>query len=189
MSKQFNDLLNSTINEIDNKLKANVITAINIEAEKIRKQSNYAKLVAKKEKLSEELRLLDLEIDEKDWELESYRSTTPTHVRTDFKENLPVGLKNIKFVNDRSWHVSEWEAYQNLDQTNIVTNYLRFQQMKKQYIEMYRLSISEKEKRNILLQLRSLDWRQLGIDMPTIVMDYSIVSGSIQSSTKLLSNQ
>lgn len=187
-TKQFDQLLTSTLTEIDNKIKGNLVTVINKEADKVRKESNYSKLISKKEKLTEELRLLEIEINSKDWELDysnSYHCTKdkwPEDINEQFKNKCPNSIRYLQFSPQRSWHVSEWQAFLNIQEGSIeLKNYEQFQSLSKQYREIYSLAITPKEKRQILMQLRSLNWRELGIDMPTLMADFSIESGMIKS--------
>ena len=146
MSKQFNDLLRSTLNEIEKKIESNYKKVVRDEAAKIRNASDYAKLIKKQEKLEADLEATNLAIKEADGEIETstYRNYNQKPLSAEeltqveaYKRLRDKGLAINHSEDDSSVYKSTLKAMQNCQSTPEALTYLEWKDMRKQYQEAY----------------------------------------------------
>lgn len=137
-----------------------------------RKKTDLIKLEEKKEKINKQKQELEQKINELDEEL--YKTENKiTNLQTYIDEKfLDENIKNIyKKINNTSYvnRLSEFEkeALEKLENENSIKNLLLFKDIAEDTLNIFKLAVDDKERRNIILTFQSKNWEELWINLPT----------------------
>lgn len=137
-----------------------------------RKKTDLIKLEEKKEKINKQKQELEQKInglDEELYKIENKISNLQTYIDEKF---LNEDIKNIyKKINNTSYvsKLSEFEkeAIEKLQNENSIKNLILFKDIAEDTLNIFKLAVDDKERRNIILTFQSKNWEELGINLPT----------------------
>lgn len=165
--------LGDVLNEIRRGLAVKLRLIVNKELSKVNRQKGLDRLMKKREDLeslihtsSVEIRKINQEIQEKEGVIRD--------ILTDDESSLMNAISI-------STTQSSLEAIRASLTSVEARNYLNFKKIENNTQTMFRLAITQKEKRGIIISLQQRDWRCLGIELPQLphFEQFTIENGEI----------
>jgi predicted nuclease with TOPRIM domain len=180
--------LNDVLKTIQDGLKKNYSPVFSSEYQKILKKAGLDKkreeieyLEEEEEKIREKLKIARQELSQLDGriyrqELFSGEEKQNLNYLLDFlPNNAGADMTNLK-----------GKAVEQTSDCIEAKNIIAYKLLERDVLRTYRLAVTKKEKRAIILQLQTRDWTSIGIDLPDFshFQDFKVVDGTISLSEK-----
>jgi len=181
-SNNFTKILDTAINSIKNTLTTNYIDLKNKTKLEFLDSKSQVKLQKQINTLKKQIDSLEKQRSELQNNLTTLDPIIPYYDRKDLEYKYP----NSEISSYST--VSEAKAIVKLINSSVNLNREEFNKIAARFVSMMQLAVWGKEQRNVLLNFYSLDWKSLGIDIPTDlnINNIQIKDGKIIADTTLL---
>ena len=159
------DLFKNCVAEIDGKIKEKAKSKLKEVYEKVTDTKEEERIKKQMEKKELKIKKIKDELLIHRNELEALNKKSSLE-RPD-REKIWQNLRRINWKYYWDWlTVNDEKAYGNIVMTTEYNNYINWLDIKKWYEYTFKLASGIKEMRNIIFQLQSINWQELGIDIP-----------------------
>jgi len=164
-NKMVTDLFKNCVAEIDGKIKEKAKSKLKEVYEKVTDTKEEERIKKQMEKKELKIKKIKDELLIHRNELEALNKKSSLE-RPD-REKIWQNLRRINWKYYWDWlTVNDEKAYGNIVMTTEYNNYINWLDIKKWYEYTFKLASGIKEMRNIIFQLQSINWQELGIDIP-----------------------
>ncbi len=180
------DILNENIKNIESNLVEQARTLLEEKSLELRNQTDLViyeekkqKLLEEKEKIEKSLNDIEDEIFENKRKIEEFQNKIE-------RKNIPENILNA-YDKIKTWYsydkVTEfdYEAMKQLVNNKEILNIQVFKEIKEDTLNIFKLAVDDKERRNIVLTFQDKNWSDLGVKLPTqsLYKDFNVVDWKI----------